>query len=229
MGGCDIFLAKLSTAGNILWGRTIGRTNSDYAYSVAVEKVKSVYISGSHYSDTIVAGNEVVFMTPGKQNFLFIARYDESGNAQCVSALESDYMGNNGDIYIAVDTAGDVFAGGQFANEAMIVGPDTLTATNSVDLFTAKFRCHWIPNPVEEVENPDQLVVYPNPTGGLFTVSSATIPEEIAVFNAIGELVYRSTNCSAQTQIDLAFCAPGIYVIRVTGIAEVESYKLLIE
>ncbi len=45
-GDSDAFLTKYNSAGNVLWSRQIGTSNSDYSSSVAVDASGNAYISG---------------------------------------------------------------------------------------------------------------------------------------------------------------------------------------
>jgi hypothetical protein len=46
-GDSDMFVQKLDAAGNLIWARAMGGTDSDYAASVAVDAQGNVYTTGS--------------------------------------------------------------------------------------------------------------------------------------------------------------------------------------
>jgi hypothetical protein len=46
VGVDDIFFAKYDANGNYLWARSIGSTNIDYGYSIALDSIGNCYIAG---------------------------------------------------------------------------------------------------------------------------------------------------------------------------------------
>ena len=70
---------------------------------------------------------------------------------------------------------------------------------------------------VEEVKKGiNDLIVYPNPSAGIFTVhSEETIIKQIDITNLFGEEIFTTTVANSETTIDLSKQAKGIYFIQV--------------
>ena len=52
IGDNDIFIAKLDPFGDILWSRSVGGTGKDYSYSLAIDQLENIYLTG-YFSDTV--------------------------------------------------------------------------------------------------------------------------------------------------------------------------------
>lgn len=77
-----------------------------------------------------------------------------------------------------------------------------------------------------------QIVVYPNPSNGNFTVSSDGINDfnaEIQVFNQMGKSVYQSSGSIKQAKIDLTNAPKGIYFLTLTTNSGSVQKKLVVE
>lgn len=80
-------------------------------------------------------------------------------------------------------------------------------------------------------DNYFSLLVYPNPTSGIFTISINNIGKtQIEIYNIGGELIYKTYTEKPQTSIDLSKQPKGIYLIRSTDIKRnVTSNKIIIQ
>lgn len=67
----------------------------------------------------------------------------------------------------------------------------------------------------EDIINEKEIIVYPNPSSGMFQIAYSSDQQHIEILNSIGSLVYK-VNCSTRTQtINLIDYPNGIYYIRV--------------
>jgi len=59
------------------------------------------------------------------------------------------------------------------------------------------------------------IVVYPNPTSGMFTISSKSDINAVDIYNLLGEQVYHGGNFTGRTsaEIDLSSHSKGIYIL----------------
>jgi hypothetical protein len=101
-GTVDALVAKYDAHGNMLWGRTLGGTANDAAWSVATDEGGGVYIAG--ISQTGLGG------PPAYGTFPFLARYDAAGEFQWVkqviaNGVNGPYIGAN----VTTGPAGSVF------------------------------------------------------------------------------------------------------------------------
>jgi hypothetical protein len=78
--GSDIYVVKLDSSGNVVWAKTIGGSNSDYAHSI-------IQSSDGGY---VVAGSTSSFGSGGSD--FYVVKLDSSGNVQWAKTIGgSDY------------------------------------------------------------------------------------------------------------------------------------------
>ncbi len=109
-GKAEIFLAKYSSSGNLIWVKSAGSNDSDNANSVAIDNTGNVYITG-YFSNNASFGDRTL-TTDGINNDLFVAKFNSDGNIIWVKQAGGpgyDY-GNS----IAVNDAGTLTIGGYF-------------------------------------------------------------------------------------------------------------------
>jgi hypothetical protein len=80
--GPDAFLAKLDTAGNVIWVRTGGgpgtvSSGNEYGYSVVIDKSSNSWMAGSFQGTANFGGSQII--SKGAED-LFIAKYNPSGD-----------------------------------------------------------------------------------------------------------------------------------------------------
>ena len=110
-GSDDVLIAKYNTSGTLQWQRTLGDTNGNYGYRVAVDSSGNVFIVG----ETGVEGQE---------NFrALIAKYDSSGTIQWQRTLGGDT--NDTGYGVAVDSSGNVYMSGGGSGGVLIAKYNT--------------------------------------------------------------------------------------------------------
>lgn len=136
-GGSDIFVVQYDSGGNVMWAKSAGGSNSDYAYSVTTDYGCNVYITGYFSSPTIAFGNLTLTNTTSGWNNVYLAKYDMYGDEVWVRGAGGSgnltHRGNavnynNNGIYIA----------GHFSN-SITFGINTLTSIGSDDLFLVNY------------------------------------------------------------------------------------------
>jgi hypothetical protein len=140
VGNSDVFLAKYSTGGSLLWIKSIGSTGADNVVNVAINKEGTgVFISGM-YTGTCSFGGGYQLTSAGMSD-LYIARFDSDGNVVWVVnsayGLKNQQYGN-----IAVDDSGNLIQVGSFYESVTFSG-GSVTLTSPAALvrqqYLAKF------------------------------------------------------------------------------------------
>lgn len=103
-GGSDAFVAKLDSAGRMLWGRQFGTPSRDYATSVASDAADNVYVVGTQQVGTRSGNGFVVKYSGGGQN-LWSQRWLLPND----NAASDVAMGTKGDIIVVGGATGSLF------------------------------------------------------------------------------------------------------------------------
>lgn len=131
-GWTDLFVAKLSPAGDHLWSRGFGGENHQYARAVAVDGQDDVVLAGYFAKAVDFGGGELV---SAGLNDGFVAKFTDSGEH-----LWSKRFGDGEDqeaAGVAVDGAGDIVLTGFFEG-AMDLGGGAFATQGAKDVFVAK-------------------------------------------------------------------------------------------
>lgn len=78
--------------------------------------------------------------------------------------------------------------------------------------------------PVQELEsNKDNLLVYPNPTTGLITVTGATPNSTLSIHDALGQILWTGMG----VKVDLSRFATGLYFLTVNSPQGIKTFKVV--
>ncbi|MGC9331204.1 MAG: T9SS type A sorting domain-containing protein [Bacteroidales bacterium] len=84
-------------------------------------------------------------------------------------------------------------------------------------------------NRIKEISNNESnIVIYPNPNRGKFTIAQTNDIKSIEIYNAMGEIVYKSWASNAKLQIDISAQPKGIYFVKVDNGKKVHVKKLVL-
>ena len=137
LGGTDVFVAKYSSVGALVWVSRIGGTDSDRATSLVRDGSGNLIVGGAFAGSTDFdpgAGNQSLTSLGGEDGF--IAKLGPDGSlvwARRFGGIGADQV--NG---VAVDGAGRIFATGSFtgsANALPAVSPTIAANGNGQDVF----------------------------------------------------------------------------------------------
>jgi hypothetical protein len=105
-GGMDGFVAKLNSAGSLVYSTYVGGLNFDFAASIAVDASGSAYIGGTTSSANFPATQAL----SGGQD-AFVAKLTPTGSALAYARLVGGNAGENGND-LAVDSSGAAYITG---------------------------------------------------------------------------------------------------------------------
>lgn len=134
-GGHDLFVAKYSASGALVWARRFGAAGTDRGHGLAVDGAGNVYLTG-FFSGTVSFGAQSLTATNGRD--IFVAKLDSAGAvvwARRMGAHEDD-EGQG----VVVDGAGNVYVTGRFQGQDSPAdfGPFSLVSAGGRDIFVTK-------------------------------------------------------------------------------------------
>lgn len=141
-GADDIFVAKYSNAGSLLWSFAMGGPSLDQGLDIAVDFDDNVYVTG-YFIGTMDfdPGPGVTSLTSVSSQDIFLAKYDASGNflwAQSMGSTNGSNYGNG----VITDSSGDVYVVGQFFGTVDFdptAAVQNITSAGTADAFVAKY------------------------------------------------------------------------------------------
>jgi len=134
-GGLDAFLAKLNSAGDVVWAKQISGSNWENVYSLAIDANSNCYISG-YISGTTTLGTTTI-NSAGNED-IFLAKFNAAGGVSWAkSAGGTDYDQAHS---VAVDAVGNAYVTGYFTRTATFGDKSLTSDNNSRDIFVTKFN-----------------------------------------------------------------------------------------
>jgi len=124
------------------WAKGIGGSDGDQSFSIAVDGLGNVYITGV-FRDTVDfdPGAGTANLTAVGFEDIFFAKYDNSGNYIWANRMGSAFN-DNFSYSIAVDSSGNVHITGYYSGTVDFdpgVGTVNLTSASNSDIFFAKY------------------------------------------------------------------------------------------
>ena len=139
-GPYNIFVAKYSSDGALIWAKAMGGTSQDSGCAIAVGPDGSVYTTGG-FSGTadFDPGSGTANLTSAGNTDIFISKLDPSGNYVWARAIGGRYYDDG--FGIAVGPDGSICIMGRFMDTADFdpgSGTCNLTSAGKYDIFVSK-------------------------------------------------------------------------------------------
>jgi uncharacterized delta-60 repeat protein len=248
-GGSDIFLVKTDANGNIIWAKTYGGTNWDYASSVQQTSDGGYIVAG--YTQSFGAGWEDIFLvkTDANGNIIWAKTYggtnvDTASSVQQTSdggyivAGYTQSFGEGGDIFlIKTDANGNIGSCGIVQNASpteTTPSPTVTTPSPSISSVspTVNSVSPTITSPTLTVSEPCPLSISESCqiTSGLITLYKGGIKVsgsgefEVKVYNVSGVMV-KSARGKNEVKLELL---RGVYFVEVVSGGKVIRERVVI-
>jgi hypothetical protein len=140
-GNHDMFLAKYSSDGDLVWIRTAGGVLGDYAHAMTTDHTNYIYVAGE-----IEGTGAVISFPPSTQtltcvadNDIFVAKYDMSGNLMWAKSAGGG--GGEKALGVTYDNSGNVYICGNYKDNFNYEGtPMVASFSGERDIFVAKYN-----------------------------------------------------------------------------------------
>ncbi|MBO4654409.1 MAG: DUF4430 domain-containing protein [Bacteroidales bacterium] len=73
----------------------------------------------------------------------------------------------------------------------------------------------WTPAAVNNYQQKNSFVAYPNPCQNVLNVSNATVNEPVSLFNTMGQLIWDGMTQNAHFQLDMQSYPAGVYMLQI--------------
>lgn len=114
-GDIDIFVAKYSPSGDLIWAKSMGGTDDQHARAIAVDGSGNVYVTGDFVGTCNFDPGPGTFNLTANSQDIFVLKLDSSGALAWARAFNSAGGTENGfSTGIASDSAGNVLVGGSY-------------------------------------------------------------------------------------------------------------------
>ncbi|MHB1278737.1 MAG: SBBP repeat-containing protein [Bacteroidia bacterium] len=216
--GYDVCIAKCDTGGNFVWvNKSIGKGNSS---NISLDNFGNVFVSGN-FVQPIQFG--LSSLTSAGNSDIFITELNPSGNfiwATSCGGLQNDFISR-----ATKATSNGFYLAGYFVDTIYFGTSFSLPNNNNVksDIFIAKLNT---PTGIEEQIKNDNVVIYPNPTSGLFTISLPIDNAEIRVMNVHGQQILKAQTTEKTTHLQLN--NNGVYFVYVKTRQGTITRKLIV-
>jgi hypothetical protein len=139
-GSQDIFVAKLSPGGEVLWAKVFGSAEYDEANFIAADPTTGDLVLGGSYQGAIDFGGPEPLGLADTKDLYVVKLSGDDGGLLWQLPLEVSDVDEPGFEGLGVDPSGDIIIGGHF-NTSIDLGSTPLTTTpGEQEMFLAKLR-----------------------------------------------------------------------------------------
>ncbi len=203
------FIARLDDSFNVTWYHSFASLNSKKdPWNVKQLRDSGYIIVGVHKGYDWSATGEILG---------WAARFSKSGQL----LWEQNYaVDTNEQLYVLdafEESNGDILMTGMHRQSSLPVERGYDVWLFRVDSLGCPSMGCMFPTDVKPVQLPEDIVVYPNPGNGVFTIA-APYEGVLEIYNPEGRAVYKANLRKGNTEVELpAGHAPGVYLGRLTG------------
>ncbi len=227
-GQLDGFVQKLDSNGLFYWAKTIGGLNEDVAQSITLGNDNDIFVTGNfRYIVDFDPGPNIYNLTAVDfYTNTFIQKLNLNGDF--VWAQRIGGVGHSEGHSITTNANGDIYSTGYFSNNISVDtgswSPYTFLSNGAQDAFTQKLLGNdYASN--ENIEFNSAIVVFPNPSQGIFKIDSDLEVIENRIYDLSGKLILISNT----NDIDLCAFTNGVYILKTTMPDKVFTRKLILK
>jgi hypothetical protein len=137
-GANDIYIAKLTSAGNAIWVRKFSGKYDDKANSICCDHFGNAYITGWFCSERLIYGTDTtVNISGGGLSDIFLSKFDPEGNMKWIRSAQGH--GNDYSYGITTDNNNDVYVTGGSGSAAMTFNGISISNIGFEKIFIAKY------------------------------------------------------------------------------------------
>ena len=242
-GGKDIFLAKYTALGDLVWARNYGGQGNEQGTSVTCDRDGNVYLTGI-YSDSIKFGNLNKLTAYGGTD-MFVLKINKEGVE--VTARKSGGVQNDNSTGLITDTTG-LYMVGTF-NGTATFGNFATTSYGGSDIFLVKYALEnleeqWLKKIgssgndfSDEITNDtNRYIMFNGTVSGAVSADTITTTAYgatdgfVAKYNEFGDIIYAKSFGSAEndecTGISSDFDGNTIVAANIRNTAIIDTFSI---
>ncbi len=178
-GGFDAFLIKFSASGNPLWGKMLGGSGAEHAFSLVLNNSGELIISGDFNSSLVDMGVDSLILPNLGSTSNFVAKFDTLG-----TEVWSRLIGNTyalGGSWATCDAADNIYVIGDYKPDSLSIPPFHLTnsspTTNEVYIasFNTSGSIQWLKG-IEGTSDDMAMNITVDPFGNIYFAGNTWSP-----------------------------------------------------
>jgi len=215
--GRDVFVAKLTPAGNWVWAKKAGSTaGADRGNRIIANKQDLLFVTGQFRGSASFGAADTLWNSADSVQ-IYVAAIDTAGKWQWAIQAGSpiEDRGNG----IAIDDNCNIYTTGYYELTAAF-GSTNITSTGKKEIYVAKIpsACVYFSGVgVSENDHFENVRFYPNPSNGNVTIEFGKVYEEltIQVHNIVGQTI-QTQKYQSMNKVDITIeQANGIYFVHL--------------
>lgn len=207
-GGSDLFVAKYSSSGQLLWARRAGGPDSEEAHAVITDTSGHIYVTGYFASPTISFGSYTLQSNGGAD--VFVVAYDSTGQP-----LWTQKAG--GSLYeqahaISMDLQGRLYVAGSYISNPTVFGSHSVSNDQGRDVFVAALGPGASSLPAGSSLS---IRLIPLSEAGVyrFEGNGAALPISWRLHALTGTLISRGGLEASEGVLDFSYLPNGVYLL----------------
>ncbi len=139
-GGYDAYVAKLDSAGTLLWANSLGGLGDEANNNISADNQGNLFVAGNFSSDSVTIGTTTIInKVTGSFNSLegYLYKLNSSGVIEWVNTMQGN--GSDYAYSTSADTSGNVVVTGCFSSDTLSIGASSFHVNGQSDLFIAKY------------------------------------------------------------------------------------------
>lgn len=217
----DIFTAKYSSNGSLLWAKSFGSDYNESVSGLSVDPNGNLFLIGYFNSPIIGFGTSTLINDTGSgtSSDIFILKYSSNGNELWAKTFAGNAI--NKSCYIAKDGSDDIYITGSYNSNSVIFGSTTLVNVSNIglsDVFLTKFSTNLVNIKGNHLEN-RMVNIYPNPFTSQISIlfSQDQINTKIIILDITGNEMLKIPNFQGRELIiKKGELKEGIYFLHLT-------------
>src|ERR1019366_7986565 len=215
-----LFIVKYDGNGNVLCGSTLA---SNMGNGISVDSFGNAYVCGDFGANPFAVGADTLLPTCGYN--IFVAKYRCDNNLPCIitnSTLNDTACNSytlNGTTYNSSGTYTQTLMNTVSCDSIITLNLTINSISTCLNINTTG---------INEIKNINQLVIFPNPSNGAFTIES-TSEGNYSIINELGETMQElKLNSTNQYTMNIENLNAGIYFIVGGNNKETTHQKIVV-